>query len=89
MLAQTHAFASKPRIVSHVEVEPSCSFLTLLALPPLAPWRVVADGRHSFSSLVRRSSSLRFVHPRLLAIGCSNTDELLVIAPINSNTESF
>jgi hypothetical protein len=42
MLTRTHAIASKPRIGSHVEVVPSCSFLTLASLPPLAHWLPVA-----------------------------------------------
>ena len=48
---------------SHVVVRPSCSFLTLLALPPLAPWRVVATVgtpslrcvRSSLASFIRTS----------------------------------
>lgn len=35
---KTYAYVNMPRIASHVVVVPSCSFLTLPALPPLAHW---------------------------------------------------
>jgi len=35
---KTHAYVNMPRLASHVVVVPSCSFLTLPALPPLAHW---------------------------------------------------